>query len=37
MLKRLLAKFRSNLRLKQYLLDTGDAVIAENNGKDGYW
>ncbi len=37
MLIGLLAKFRSNLRLKQYLLDTGDAVIAECNGKDRYW
>ncbi len=37
MLKGLLAKFRSNLRLKQYVLDTGDAVIADCNGKDRYW
>ncbi len=33
----LLAKFRSNLRLKHYWLDTGDAVIAECNGKYIYW
>ncbi len=31
------SKFRSNLRLKQYLLDTRDAVIAECNVKDRYW
>ncbi len=37
MVKGLLAKFRSNVRLKQYLLDTGDAVTAECNVKDRYW
>ncbi len=37
MLKGLLAKFRSNLRRKQYLGDTVDTVIAECNGKDRYW
>ncbi len=37
MLKGLLARFRSNLRLKQYRLDMGDAVIREFNRKDRYW
>ena len=36
MLKGLRAKF-ANLELRKMLLDTGDAVLYENNPEDAYW
>ena len=31
------AKFDQNLKLKQFLLDTGTTILVDANPKDKYW